>query len=268
MTPRFGYLPDPIDPRDYGAGEILASAIPPERASLRPYVIDVLDQGGLNSCVANAVAQAVRIAHVRALRQTGDYVTKPSVLSRLAVYYLARATHGWEKRDEGTYIRAALQMMREFGFCPELEWPYVEANVNVRPSFGAFHGALDQSEDGRGEQPEYRRIDTTGASRILDIKRAISQGYAVVFGTDVSMDFASNRIDPTKPLDPPVGQPIAGGHAMIIDSYDRDSFGIVNSYSHRWGDNGVCVFSADYLASYMTRDLQIVSRAPQYSVAK
>ena len=53
-----GYLPDEVDTRDHRWGSPLRGR--GTSASLEPYVLNVLNQGQLGSCVANAGYQAIR----------------------------------------------------------------------------------------------------------------------------------------------------------------------------------------------------------------
>jgi hypothetical protein len=258
MARALGYLRDPPRPPgakpDHDAAPTLGTAPPPPAASNRHLVVEVLDQGAASSCVAHAIPQAIRMAHVKA------GVPDPQLMSRLYGYYASRAEHGDQETDGGTYLRTFFQALNQFGFCPEGYWPYDLASINIEPPGSAFWAGFDQRSP-----TVYQRISSAGAARIDDIKRAIAGGFGVCFGTDVSEAFCAGELG-EGPIPPPEGLPIAGGHALVLDGYDGDAFSVVNSWGTGWGDGGRCTFSADYLAWPNTNDLWIVAKAPKYSL--
>ncbi len=168
--------------------------------------------------------------------------------------------------DDGTFLRNVAQAAVKYGFPVEHVWPYSDdsspgAPFTKMPSIAAFSAAIDRSA--KFSKPVYMRIESTGAQRIEDVKRAIAAGYCIAFGTDVSEDFCNNNLG-TGPIQPPVAQPIAGGHALCIAGYDSDGFDIVNSWGSDWGNNGWCRFSTDYISWDKTDDLWIVEVSPLF----
>jgi C1A family cysteine protease len=257
--PKLGWLPDPLkrpgESPDRDSRELLQAALPPPpSASLREHVVEVLDQGSIGSCVANAGYQAIRISHHR------QGAANPPLGSRLFGYYAARAYHHATKEDSGTHIRLFFSAQVKFGFCPEDKWEYtdLQTRFSQMPPTAAFHAAFDQRSP-----TVYRRIYEEGPERLDAIKRAVSLGNAVVFGTDIANDFFDDK--GTSPIAPPLGKPLAGGHAMVVAGYDGDVFDVPNSWGTGWGDNGWCRFSADYMMYRGTRDLWIVEHSPKFS---
>lgn len=236
----------------------LSADPPPPAASCLPLISDILDQGHLGSCTANAVAQAIRAA----MNRLG--VFEPALASRLFLYFLARAYDHDTANDDGTFIRNVLQAAVKWGFPPESVWPYSDdasegAPFRKMPGISVFMEAIDQSK--KMGAAEYYRIDSQGQDRIDDVKRAIAAGHCVVFGTDVSDDFCSNQLG-AGPIPPPIGKSIAGGHALTIAGYDAAGVDIVNSWGTGWGASGLCRFSWDYITWDHTDDLWIVSIVP------
>lgn len=258
---KLGYLPDPHkrpgDPQDRDAKESLKAQVALPRASTLRSMATIMDQGGIGSCVANSIAQAVWIAHRKQLSPQ----VQPKLLSRLFVYYFSRAYHHQTSEDSGTFLRLAFSALNKFGFCPDTAWVYDDGPEKFRkmPSMAAISAAYDQRSP-----TVYRRIYDEGNSRLLAIKTAIATGYAVCFGTDVSVAFTQGDLG-SEPLPAPIGQPLAGGHAMAIVGYDGDVFEIANSWGTGFGDQGFCRFSADYIKWSGTRDLWIVEHSPLYS---
>lgn len=257
-----GWLPDrpkaPGEPPDHDAGPLLAATPIPPAASNRRLVVNVLDQGRLGSCVANAILQAVRAAQIR---EAGGLGPVPRLGSRLYGYWCSRAFDHMTRIDGGTYLRSFFMALNKFGSCPEPIWPYDVSRFADMPPAAAFRAAFDQRSP-----TVYKRITDGTVKGVRDeIKRAVAAGYLVTFGTQVSEAFARNDLG-TAPLEPPAkGEPIAGGHALCVVGYDGDAFEIVNSWGVDWGDGGFCRFSGNYMAWGQTNDLWIVAEAPRYS---
>jgi hypothetical protein len=256
---RFGWKPDPPtqpgERPDLRAAELLAGLPIVDTWSNRSLVVELLDQGPAETCVAHSIPQAVRMQHVK------QGIARPALCSRLFGYWVSRAYHHATGEDDGTYLRTFMQGLSHFGFCPESRWPYDLAQINRMPPWDAFRGSFDQ----HAPVPTiYSRIDTAGQSRIDDIKRAIAAGHGVCFGTLVSDRFCANDLG-DGPLEPPVGLTIAGGHALVAAEYDKEGVAGPNSWGTSWGDEGWFHFSWDYMAWPETSDLWVINSAPVYS---
>jgi hypothetical protein len=260
MPPRplFGWRPDPpklaAERPDHDATPLLGTAPPPNRASALELIVSILDQGA-SDCVVHSAYQNIRGSHVR------QGVLSPELGSRRMGYWCSRAFHHATGEDDGTYLRTFFQAQNKFGFCRESVYPY-DSPLNDMPSSAAWRAANDQRDV--GGPIAYRRIQSAGRARIDDIKRAIAAGYLVSFGTLVSTAFARNDLG-KGPLLPPIGQEIAGGHALLVGAYEDDDFTIVNSWGEEWGGRGLCRFNAAYLEWAETSDLWLVERAPEFS---
>jgi hypothetical protein len=255
------------------AGPIVLPTTAPPSADASRLVLGVLMQFALGACTANATAQAERASHVRQLLALGITMEAihhqpPSLLSRLMLYWLARARMGQTASDTGTFIRLIFEVLNEYGFTPERDWPYVVDDLNSanptftrRPSTKVFEDAWDQ------RQPTaYVRIDTDGDQRVEDIKRAIASDYLVVFGTPVTQAFCTENFDATKPIPRPgPNDVIAGGHAMCAAKYSADGLGIVNSWDTGFALNGWCTFGWEYVTWDQFADIWIVEAAPLYA---
>ena len=257
-----GWIPDAEakKAKDYSAHPILnLAAAPPPSASVRKWILDIFNQENLGSCVANAGAQAIRAALVRA------GLSSPEALSRLFAYYYARAiSPGDTTADTGTQIRCFFDVVRKLGYCPESVWPYDVEKFATMPSDEALRAAYDQAT-----AIGYFRISSTGAKRVQDVCTAIASGFAVVFGTLVGNDFVLCQ-NPATPFNPPTGA-IAGGHALTITDYwpgpapGTVDFGICNSWGPAWGQAGFCTFTDAYIAWEASSDFWIVQTAQPFS---
>ena len=276
-----GYRPDPPDPEDFDALGAITTASPPPSASTADRVL-IVDQGALGSCTSNAVGQAVRVAEIKLLiDHWGMTLEKAQArvefMARLFPWYFARALEHETQVNAGTHIRYIFQILNTFGFPPESAWPYSDDTdpktgaFAKMPSSAAFRRAFDQrlaAENGGTKVVKYSRISSSGYARVTDVQRAVADGMLVVFGTDVSNDFCNDMTaNGGRPIEPPTGGGIAGGHAMAVGAYDQNGADIVNSWSERFGINGWCRFSWDYIAWDRTRDLWIVERAPILAIA-
>ena len=258
----FGWLADPPDQRDADHGILCAELelSTESSANLRWQVGAPLDQGRLGSCTSQAVAKGIYAAH----RRQG--ISSPDHISRLALYYLARAVIRKQHQHSGCYIRDGFKVINTFGFCPEWVWPYsdepgADGDFLRMPPTSSFRRSFDQR--GSGQQPaRYSRLMDTGQDRIDSVKQLLREGKPVIFGTNVSNAFAEDQL-PSGPIGPPAGD-IAGGHAMVICGFEGDSFDILNSWGEDWGDLGWCTFSADYIAWSATRDLWTVDVTPGF----
>lgn len=258
-----GYIPDDEDERDrpFAVGsEHLPIMAPPEHDA-RHLFGEPFNQNGHNSCITQGVAKAVRGAHVKAGH------LEPPNLSRFLLWAQLRG-EAMLADNVGGQIRTSFKRMNEEGFCKEEYWPHdtdtgPEARFRKKPARNARRMAHDQRE--AGQLTIYRRIYESGYDRIDRLKACVANDMLPVFGTNVDRTFTSNRFDPTVALDPPTSD-IAGGHCMDVVGYlPGDIFIIGNSYSTRWGDQGFCLFTADYLTSLLTRDLWVVEHAPWFT---
>jgi C1A family cysteine protease len=258
---KFLWKPDKPSLKDWPAAPILRAAkmvTLPERVKLDRLIVDILDQGSIGSCTANAVAQGLRAAMVRL------GFLAPPLTSRLFLYYFARAMIGTTQEDSGANIRNLFDVIRKLGFCPESAWPYYDdaMTFKILPDAGATRLAFDQL-GGLG----YFRIDSTGAERVADVRAALAAEYTVIFGTQVSNKFAEFTAG-SAPLQPPgPGETILGGHALLIDGYDlvAGTFDIVNSWGSAWGADGWCRFTNAYIASSQSADFWIIETTPNFS---
>jgi len=159
-----GYMPDDDypDERDKDSKELLTAIEVADSEYLTRWVVKVLNQKNLGSCVSNSGVQALRMSQYR---QTGEI---PPLASRLFGYYNPRTYHDATDADRGTYIRFFFKALNKFGFCPESKMPYDTSKWADKPDFGVYRAAFDQKDP-----TDYYRIYETGDERVEAIKRAI-----------------------------------------------------------------------------------------------
>jgi C1A family cysteine protease len=213
--------------------------------------VQIVDQGQLGSCVANADMQIIH----------AEMEPGAEFPSRLWGYQLALAEQGTEGQDVGTNLATCFDAIASHGFPRERHWPYDPAALGQRPSPSAWRLAHDQRDVAR---VDYHQIsgDVIGL-----VKAALAAGHLVAFGTRVDDNFCSNILQPV--IEPPMVADTVGGHALTISGYQTTPFGVIyqiaNSWGPGWGNGGFCWFSEDYLTAAYSGDFWFCSSAPAYS---
>lgn len=265
---RHGYLPDrpkvPGERPDWGFDQLKAFRelkTTPGPTDLRHLVVDVLDQGALGSCVANAGFQALRMTHRRA------GIPAPLLGSRLLGYLVARAYIDTTAIDSGSHIRDFFRGLNKYGFLPETEYPYDVARFADRPNEAIMRRAYDQKDKG---DTQYVRISSSGAEKVGDICQALDNGYPVVFGFQVPRAFAEYDRGFCVWDAPASSDEIVGGHALCLVGHGiagrPDSVTAVGSWGPRAHDDGYHHFTFDFAERF--QDVWVVSKAPYYSEVK
>jgi hypothetical protein len=238
VDPSFHSAANPIRLNAVATGDHIIPNLPP-----------VLDQGQLGSCAANAGCGALEII----LNNEGSL----KLLSRLHLYWIARALDGSLGIDAGTYIRSIVQQMHRIGVCLEDLWPYLspETNFLVPPPLEADVRASENRISG------YYKIATTGTQRLSDIATAIRANHPVIFGTQVGKAFFNTDGKSPIVMDP---NDTEGGHATCLMGVQsiagRLSFRDKNSWSTAWADGGYCWLDQDYITWGNTDDIWVLTR--------
>jgi C1A family cysteine protease len=243
------------------ASHVLAGVAPADSADCSS-LVKILNQGGLGSCTANAIAQMIRAAMLSA-----GAGPDTEFLSRLWAYTMALASNGNFGQDVGTYLGSVMDDLATFGFPKESRWPYDISTFGQKPSLDCYHDAFDQ----RSKQPgvDYHQIVETGEARLQVIKQALTLGKLVAFGTPVTQKFCSEQ--PTDVIDcPGPDDEIAGGHAEVVAGYEKDSrygerYLIAGSWGKEFGNGGFYWYSPSYLTWNETSDIWMVTRSPMFS---
>jgi C1A family cysteine protease len=140
---------------------------------------------------------------------------------------------------EGTTIRAAMKVLKEWGVCQEKYWPY-------KP--------LQQDKPKPGAKDNAKKFSVFTYARILnlqELKMSLAQKGPVVIGVQVfngMMDAKNGVVPMPKGKESPLG-----GHAICPVGYD-DKKALVkfkNSWSIGWGDDGYGYLPYAYIEKYM-----------------
>jgi len=214
--------------------------------------INILDQGQLGSCVANAFALNI------------SYITKnTNNLCRLLLYALCRIKDNNPlSNDAGTSIRSAGSSIFKYGTCQEEIYPYNSVNVaNYKslPPLVAFKNS--------NTFKSFSYTFVSQGSNYLNNIKAVLNNYNVpiIFGFMVYESFMSESVAKTGLIHMPdlKKERMQGGHAMNIIGYDDDKklFICANSWGVGWGDKGFCYIPYMYiLNTSLASDLCFLSR--------
>jgi len=231
----------------------------PDQTSDNYRLCILLDQGNLGSCTGQACAQMIRAAQVKRWE-----VDAPPV-SALALYYWGRYRDGTQMDDVGSNICTVLDMAAGLGVPLERDWPYQIEKFDLRPSLSTDRGAYDQRAV---EHMTYEQMSANSETFLDQLERALTVGYLVAFGVQVSERFCSEQ--PSGIVEAPLpGEKIAGGHALTAIGHNHaERWALVLNSWGPWGDPELPTGCFRMSYDYMTRsaDRWFVPRVPRPEV--
>jgi hypothetical protein len=219
-----GLIPSPRDERDY----LLTSFLPPLEGGLpeewlwwQTWQTPVKYQAGLGSCVSFASGGQKEVYDYKELGNILD-------LSEQFLHGKCKETDGMPNVN-GTYIRAAMDVLKDFGICEESYFPYE-----------ALYPPKGSPKEGYLENAAKYKILTYASVGITKeaLKQALYQNGPVVVGINVHDSFVATGTDGIVQF--PSGR-LQGGHAILVVGYNKLGLVCKNSWSTRWGKNGYCV---------------------------
>jgi C1A family cysteine protease len=230
---RYGWKRDLPDARDLTLHLTVQNL--PAKVDLRPNCPLVYDQGEIGSCTANAIAGALEFDLLKERRE-------PFTPSRLFIYYNERAMEGTVASDSGAELRDGCKSVASTGVCPEIQWPYSQGLLFVKPE------AVCYQEARRDLARNYFRLP----QGIAALKACLAAGYPFVFGFTVYDAFESDQVAKTGVLNlPGPHEAVLGGHAVMAIGYDdgEKRFVVRNSWGVNWGIKGYFTMPYDYVAN-------------------
>jgi len=216
--------PSPYDARDHLA-TIPTATILPKSIDLKPLVFEVENQGQLNTCTANAGCSALELMY--------NKNKTPVDLSRLFLYYYSRKL-GNIKGDSGSYPRDMCKALKEFGTCPETNWPYASSSLDTEPT---------TEIKALAEKFKIYSYEQIQGDKLTQIKNALNQDIPVLLTIQVHRGFGAltgNWKTHTWDWETSATNPLAGWHEVLIIGYDDDSQRLLveNSWGPAWADGG------------------------------
>lgn len=223
MKLSLGFVPSPKDERDYLLTSFLKTltvALPDEWLAWKDWQTPVKYQGGLGSCVAFASG---------AQKESYDHkeLGKVPNLSEQFLYGKCKETDGMPNVS-GTFIRAAMKILKDLGICEEEYFPY---EGKWPPSGTPKEGYLENAA--KYKISTYASVGITKEA----LQQALYQNGPVVVGIAVYENFEHVGSDGIVQF--PSGA-LKGGHAILVIGYNKLGLVCKNSWSTRWGDNGYC----------------------------
>lgn len=189
-------------------------------------VTAVLDQGEEGACTGFGLAAVINLLNAK--------IKEPkSKASPRMLYEMAKKHDEWPGEDYvGSSCRGAIRGWKNMGVCPEEEWPYVEddpGELTIKRAKAARSCILGA----------YYRL----RPEINDYHTALNEVGAIYVSADVHSGWfiprsaKKNELAMIKP-----SSTSEGGHAFAIVGYNSQGFIVQNSWSPKWGSNGIAVW--------------------------
>lgn len=204
--------------------------------------LPIYDQGELGSCTANS-----GVLYRRFLAQKFSlYSAADRNLSRLFLYYQERKLP-WNddvNDDAGAAVRDVFYVLAHTGVCPEDDDPYVPMDFSSAVLNDNSRALTDATRFRLGA---YHRVPD-----VLSARHVLASGYAIILGFAVYESFEEIGSDGRLPM-PKKGEPLLGGHAVVIRGYDdrRSAFHVQNSWGPEWGEHGCFWMPYSYIEDAM-----------------
>ena len=229
---KFGCIKDKFDDRDYLMRAYLPVIKLPKKIDYTPKLSPVRDQGDEGTCVSFACA-----AGMKEYQELLDY-KKLVELSPRFVYSECKKIDGMPQ-EEGTTIRAAMQVLEGKGVCQEKFWPY-QPHQKDKPKKGAADNA--------------KKFCVMTYARILnfdELRLSLASKGPCVIGVEVFEGMMKTKTG-IVPM-PKKNETALGGHAICPVGYDdkKKVIKFKNSWSDQWGQKGYGFLPYDYIERYM-----------------
>jgi hypothetical protein len=192
------------------------------------------DQGQVGTCVTfstTALAEAI-------LRKRLHPVPPPAMAER-ALYSLTKHHFETDAIDqEGLYVQDALQVLEQYGYVLEKDFPYTPADAAT--IIAPVPDSLLHTDH---ELKGFQRVggsELSPASLQARMELALFEAGPCVIGISWQNDWFTPDAHGFLSLNPTQGA--AGGHEVVVvgKSSTKAAFRVRNSWSADWGDAGYC----------------------------
>jgi len=229
---KFGCIKDKFDDRDYLMRAYLPVIKPPKKIDYTPKLSPVRDQGDEGTCVSFACA-----AGMKEYQELLDY-EKLIELSPRFVYSECKKIDGMPG-EEGTTIRAAMQVLENKGVCQEKFWPYSPHQKTM-----AQKGAISNAK-------KFRVMSYARILNLNELRLSLAAKGPCVIGVEVFEGMMKTKTGLVSL--PKKNETALGGHAICPVGYDDKNKVIKfkNSWSDKWGQKGYGFLPYAYVERYM-----------------
>jgi len=229
---KLGCVKDKVDDRDYLMRVYLPVIKIPKAIDYTPKLSPVRDQGDEGTCVSFASASGMK-----EYQELIDY-EKLVELSPRFVYSECKKIDGMPK-EEGTTIRAAMQVLENKGVCQEKFWPYLPHQKTK-----ARKGAIDNAK-------KFRIVTYARILNLDELRLSLASKGPCVIGVEVFGGMMNTKTG-LVPM-PAKNESSLGGHAICPVGYDdkKKVIKFKNSWSGEWGRNGYGFLPYAYVERYM-----------------
>lgn len=225
------------------------------------------DQGGAGTCVGQSAAYAMDLNYVTLTGESYDTRVTPGEkydeLSEKS--FSASCAYHWSREegkvtfDQGSFIWAVLQALKNRGICLDEQWRCSKkaGEQFVEPYPGDKVACVETA----GEHKIDGYVALNGPK---EVKAAIAKYGFCVGGIDVWSNWRDEGIEQTGQFPEPKGNPI-GGHALVWIGYDADKLYCLHSWksvpyvgSISWRYFGLC--ASEFFAIVDAKETAIVKR--------
>jgi hypothetical protein len=252
-------LPSAYDPRDYKYQKLLA--VSPMRDNggpidYRDNMPPVFDQGQRGSCVACAATWTPK-----SFAEINEGAFPAKGFSASYLYSRCKQLDGIPEQ-EGTYLRTAMQVLKNYGVCPEAAMPYSTLTSLPIPKVPVIP-PIAEAQAAQYKISAYAQLadvtDTDRTGLIATIRQALLREGPITMALLVCSNFIPDAIG-RLPL--PQGT-IQGGHAVGIVGHlpEIKCFILRNSWGAGWGINGYAYLPEEWLTKVIDSYYHVVFEA-------
>ena len=206
-------------------GTVIPASLP-ESFDLSEFLPPVDSQGIQPSCVSWAVTYYMKSMQEKI--ESGLTFDRANIMSPAYTY-----NQLCEGRCTGTSITATLDILKDKGSLPLIDFPYVETECHILPD-------LEQDAAAQSARiSDYKAL--SGANMVNEMKTLITEQTPIIISAVLDAEFGKKDIlNLTAYREHDVVYENAGCHAMLVVGYSdtNNAFKVVNSWGADWGDGG------------------------------